>query len=88
MDFEVFRPILLRPLRQSGPSRLGRSPVCPVLKFRMLVLLSQAERKTGWMLSEAAGHAVLGSIPDTGIKLLMLSLFSPSIFPVSREGTR
>lgn len=25
----------------------------------------------------------MGSIPDTGIKLLMLSLFSPSIFPVT-----
>lgn len=40
VDFEVFRPILLRALRQVGPSRLGRPPFCPVLKFRMLVLQS------------------------------------------------
>lgn len=36
VDFEVFRPILLRALRQAGPLRLGRPPFCPVLKFRML----------------------------------------------------
>lgn len=40
VDFEVFRPILLRALRQAGPCRLGRPPFCPVLKFRMLVLQS------------------------------------------------
>lgn len=40
VGFEVFRPILLRALRQAGPSRLGRPPFCPVLKFRMLVLQS------------------------------------------------
>lgn len=40
VDFEVFRPILLRALRQCGPSRLGHPPFCPVLKFRMLVLQS------------------------------------------------
>ncbi len=40
VDFEVFRPILLRALSQAGPSRLGRPPFCPVLKFRMLVLQS------------------------------------------------
>ena len=40
VDFEVFRPILLRALRQAGPSRMGRPPFCPVLKFRMLVLQS------------------------------------------------
>lgn len=40
VDFEVFRPILLRALRQSGPSRMGRPPFCPVLKFKMLVLQS------------------------------------------------
>lgn len=40
VDFEVFRPILLRSLRQSGPSRMGRPPFCPVLKFKMLVLQS------------------------------------------------
>ena len=40
VDFEVFRPILRRALRQAGPSRMGRPPFCPVLKFRMLVLQS------------------------------------------------
>lgn len=40
VDFEVFRPILLRALRQAGPSRLGRPPFCPVLKFKMLLLQS------------------------------------------------
>lgn len=40
VDFDVFRPILVRALRQAGPSRMGRPPFCPVLKFRMLVLQS------------------------------------------------
>jgi hypothetical protein len=40
VDFEAFRPVLLRALRQAGPSRLGRPPFCPVLKFRMPVLQS------------------------------------------------
>ena len=40
VDFEVFRPVLLRALRRSGPSRMGRPPFCPVLMFRMLVLQS------------------------------------------------
>lgn len=40
VDFEAFRPILLRALRRVGPPRLGRPPFCPVLKFRMLVLQS------------------------------------------------
>jgi transposase, IS5 family len=40
VNFEVFRAILLRALRQAGGSRLGRPPFCPVLKFRMLVLQS------------------------------------------------
>jgi len=38
VDFEVFRPILLRALRQAGPTRMWLPPFCPVLKFRMLVL--------------------------------------------------
>ena len=29
VNFELFRPILLRALRQSGPSRLGRPPFLP-----------------------------------------------------------
>ena len=40
VDFEVFLPILLRALRQADPSRMGRPPFCPVLKFRILVLQS------------------------------------------------
>ena len=40
LDFEVFRPILLRALRQSGPSRMGGPPFCPALQFRVLVLQS------------------------------------------------
>ena len=40
VDFEVFRPILLRALRQAGPTRMWLPPFCPVLKFRILELQS------------------------------------------------
>lgn len=55
VDFEIFRPILLRALRQAGPSRLGRPPFCPVLKFRMLVLQSfhgLSLERTAYMVRE------------------------------------
>jgi transposase, IS5 family len=44
VNFEIFRPILLRALRQAGPSRMGRPPFCPVLKFRMLPRYAQSLR--------------------------------------------
>ncbi len=38
VDFEMFRPILLRALRRSRRGPGGRPPYDPVLKFKMLVL--------------------------------------------------
>ena len=38
VDFEVFRPSLLRALRRSDRSRGGRPPYDPVLMFKVLVL--------------------------------------------------
>ena len=55
VDFEVFRPILLRALIQAGPSRMGRQPFCPVLKFRMLVFQSLhgfSLERTAYMVRE------------------------------------
>jgi IS5 family transposase len=40
VDFEMFRPVLTKALRRSVPSKGGRPPFDPVLKFRMLVLQS------------------------------------------------
>jgi IS5 family transposase len=38
VDFELFRPILMKALRRSHPSKGGRPGFDPVLKFKMLVL--------------------------------------------------
>jgi IS5 family transposase len=38
VDFEMFRPVLVRALKRSEPSRGGRPGFDPVLKFKMLVL--------------------------------------------------
>jgi len=38
VDFEIFRPILLKALRKHDPSKGGRPPFDLVLKFKMLVL--------------------------------------------------
>lgn len=38
VDFEMFRPVLVKALRRSHPSKGGRPGFDPVLKFRMLVL--------------------------------------------------
>jgi IS5 family transposase len=38
VDFEIFRPVLVKALRRSDRSRGGRPPFDPVLKFKMLVL--------------------------------------------------
>jgi IS5 family transposase len=40
VDFEMFRPVLTKALRRSAPSKGGRPPFDPVLKFKMLVLQS------------------------------------------------
>ncbi len=40
VDFEMFRPVLAKALRRSAPSKGGRPPFDPVLKFKMLVLQS------------------------------------------------
>ena len=38
VDFEMFRPVLTKALRRGAPSKGGRPPFDPVLKFKMLVL--------------------------------------------------
>ena len=38
VDFELFRPILVKALRRSHPSQGGRPGFDPILKFKMLVL--------------------------------------------------
>ena len=38
VDFELFRPILMKALRRSHPCKGGRPGFDPVLKFKMLVL--------------------------------------------------
>jgi len=38
VDFEMFRPLLVKALRRSDPSKGGRPGFDPVLKFKMLVL--------------------------------------------------
>jgi IS5 family transposase len=38
VDFELFRPVLVKALRRSHPSKGGRPGFDPVLKFKMLVL--------------------------------------------------
>ena len=55
VDFEMFRPILLRALRRSRRGPGGRPPYDPVLKFKMLVLqalhgLSLAQ--TSWLVRD------------------------------------
>jgi len=40
VDFEMFRPVLSKALRRGTPSKGGRPPFDPVLKFKMLVLQS------------------------------------------------
>lgn len=40
VDFEMFRPVLTKALRRGAPSKGGRPPFDPVLKFKMLVLQS------------------------------------------------
>jgi transposase, IS5 family len=40
VDFEMFRPVLMKALRRRAPSKGGRPPFDPVLKFKMLVLQS------------------------------------------------
>ena len=38
VDFEIFRPALLRALRRSDRGKCGRPPYDPVLMFKVLVL--------------------------------------------------
>jgi IS5 family transposase len=38
VDFELFRPVLVKALRRRHPSKGGRPGFDPVLKFKMLVL--------------------------------------------------
>jgi transposase, IS5 family len=40
VDFEMFRPVLMKALRRRAPSKGGRPPFDLVLKFKMLVLQS------------------------------------------------